>query len=375
MNETKLLLGLIRSELFPKEDCLPVEIGDDTLKILYNLSQKHDVTQILANVVIKNKLTKNPEAEKLLNSKKMLAVWRREQLDFEENRVYTLFDREGIDYIPLKGAVIKKLYPEQWMRTSCDIDILVRKEDIEKASDLLKEKLSFTDEGQHFHDRSFISKNNVHIELHFSLEEPFDKANNVLSKVWDYAEKKEGHRFELNNEFLIFHTVAHMQAHFAGGGCGIRPFIDLRLLSTKLDYSKEVLYKMLEEADSLVFFKAVLDLTSVWFDEKEHTSLTEDMELYITEGGAFGSRANYSAAVRHQKGGRLGYFLTRIFPPVAQMRSMFPKLNERPVLLPFYYVKRWFGLLNIKWAKNISHEFIKKEKADSVSEMMKKLGL
>lgn len=375
MNETKLLFSLIRYGLFPEKSSLPDAIGEDALKKLYILSQKHDVIQIISNVLTKNKLIVNPEIEKLFNSKKMLSIFRREQLDYEEQRVFSIFEEEGIDYIPLKGAVIKKLYPEEWMRTSCDIDILVRNEDIEKASKLLTEKLSFTDEGQHFHDRSFISKNNVHIELHFSLEEPFEKANSVLCRVWDYAKKQEGHRFELENEFLIFHTVAHMQAHFAGGGCGIRPFIDLRLILTKLEFSKDTLYKMFEEAESTVFFESVLKLISVWFDDKEHSTLTEEMEAYITDGGAFGSRANYSAAVRHQKGGRFGYFISRIFPSVTQMKSMFPNLNGKPILLPYYYVKRWFGLLNIKWAKNISHEFITKEKAEHVSEMMKKLGL
>ena len=30
-----------------------------------------------------------------------------------------------IPFLPLKGSVIRQYYPEPWMRTSCDIDILV----------------------------------------------------------------------------------------------------------------------------------------------------------------------------------------------------------------------------------------------------------
>ena len=41
------------------------------------------------------------------------------------NSICSALNRESIAYIPLKGSVIKDLYPESWMRTSCDIDILV----------------------------------------------------------------------------------------------------------------------------------------------------------------------------------------------------------------------------------------------------------
>ncbi|MBO4954226.1 MAG: nucleotidyltransferase family protein, partial [Clostridia bacterium] len=36
-----------------------------------------------------------------------------------------------IDFMPLKGAVIRQYYPEPWMRTSCDIDIHVKKDRLE----------------------------------------------------------------------------------------------------------------------------------------------------------------------------------------------------------------------------------------------------
>ena len=375
MSETQILIDLLNAEIFGSTEIPPCDFDEETLARLFNLSKKHDVLQIIANALLKDNLIQNVDIAKAFYNKKMFSVFRREQTDFEEERVCKLFDENNIDYIPLKGAVLKNLYPEKWMRTSCDVDILIRESDLERASWLLVNTLGMTDEGKHFHDVSFITKNNINIELHFSLKEPYEKANGVLERVWDHAKKQDGSRFGLDNEFLIFYTVAHMQAHFADGGCGVRPFVDLKLLLEKIDFSKEKLLSMFEESGGVKFFESVLMLLEVWFGGKEHSALTEAMESYILSGGAFGTRATYSAAVQHREGGKLGYFVSRIFPSRERMKSMFPKLNERPWLLPFYYVKRWFGLLDKNRVKSISREFNSKEKAFNISEMMKELGV
>ena len=44
-------------------------------------------------------------------------------------------EKAQIPFVPLKGSVIRKYYPEAWMRTSSDIDVLVHKEDVEKTTD------------------------------------------------------------------------------------------------------------------------------------------------------------------------------------------------------------------------------------------------
>ena len=58
------------------------------------------------------------------------------------------------------------------MRTSSDIDILVKMEDLERAVALVKEKLSYEEKGPRLrHDASLISPSGVHFELHFSILE------------------------------------------------------------------------------------------------------------------------------------------------------------------------------------------------------------
>ena len=56
-----------------------------------------------------------------------------QQLELEN--VMAHFEKEGIDYVPLKGWIIKNLYPKPDMRSMCDVDILIRDEDKKKIFD------------------------------------------------------------------------------------------------------------------------------------------------------------------------------------------------------------------------------------------------
>ena len=54
------------------------------------------------------------------------AIYRHAQLSYEYVAVCDALETAQIPFIPLKGSVLRKWYPEPWMRTSCDIDILDR---------------------------------------------------------------------------------------------------------------------------------------------------------------------------------------------------------------------------------------------------------
>ncbi len=379
---TELMMKLILSVLQNRKvENFPQNLDEETLKNLYALSTKHDIAHIVAFALEKNGLLNDEKARSAFSKQKMLAIFRREQLDFEENRIFALLEEEKIDFLPLKGAVIKNLYPESFMRTSCDIDVLIHEEDLEKAISAITEKLGYSDNGRHFHEHSLTSKSGAHLELHFTVIENIAKLDKVLERIWEFAHpvQKGAHRFEVVNEFLVFHTVAHMEYHFIAGGCGVRPFIDLWLMKNELDFSVEDLDSLLEESQSSEFYKNVNALTNVWFGIENHTELTAMMEEYILTGGVFGSRVNRVSADIHRKGSKKSYVISRIFMPKSELETIYPDLKKHPCLLPFYEVKRWFRLLKKKGMTNAKNE-IKANKQrdgenDRTAEMFKELGL
>ena len=64
---------------------------------------------------------------------------------WRENGLKTVrraLDGANIPYVLLKGAVIQHLYPEAWMRTSSDIDVLVHEEDLDAAVKAIRTAIS-----------------------------------------------------------------------------------------------------------------------------------------------------------------------------------------------------------------------------------------
>jgi hypothetical protein len=69
--------------------------------------------------------------------KQILAMYRHEKSVYALGRITQALSDAEICFIPLKGAVISALYPKSYQRTSCDIDILVHENDLEKAQEAM----------------------------------------------------------------------------------------------------------------------------------------------------------------------------------------------------------------------------------------------
>lgn len=295
------------------------------------------------------------------------------------NSICELLNSKKIPYVPLKGSVLNTLYPEPWMRTSCDIDILVHEYDVDAAISTIEEYTDFRKVKRGFHDISLNNKS-VHLELHFSLIENMQDIDRMLLKVWDYSEKtNDGYKYKLSPEYQIFHVLAHMSYHLRRGGLGIRPFLDLWLLNTRTEYNEKLLSKLLEDSGILTFYEKCCEMLDVWMYGEEYTPELSALEEYCFAGGVYGSKENASAAVlRNGKG--LKYIKRRLFVSRTALEGANPKLKKYPVLLPFFQVKRWFNLKDERKRKRIAKELngtltISQQKVDSFDKLLKSLGL
>ena len=249
--------------------------------------------------------------------------------------------------MPLKGSVITKHYPEPWMRTSCDMDILVKQEDLEKAAGYLCEKLNYEKHSTGSHDISFFSQSKIHIELHYTLIEDglINDSAKVLEDVWNIVALKDGfkHYYVMPDEMFYFYHIAHMAKHFENGGCGIRPFVDLYLLDKNINTEK--CDSLLEKGGLLKFTKCARKLCKVWFEGEKTNTTCELMSEFVIKGGVYGSESNRISLQQQQRGGRLRYAISRIFLPYDVIKFYFPVLQKHKWLLPFIQVRRWGGLV------------------------------
>ena len=377
----RTMMDLIASEVCGKEiDKSQYTLTDEELVKLYKLAKAHDLAHLVGDALIKNDLIGDGEIKAKFQKQMMLAVYRYEKINYELGRLRKVLNEAKIPFIPLKGSVIRQYYPEPWMRTSCDIDVLVHEEAVDQAAQSIVEKLGYAYEKKQYHDISLMSDGGVHLELHHTIKENKANIDALLSECWDYAAPSDDYECCFTNEFFYFHQIAHASYHFLHGGCGVRPILDLYLLQRKIPFDSTVLDEMLERSGIKKFFEVAKALSEVWFGRGEHTDVTRRMEDYILRGGVYGSTANSMAVGQQKEKGRLGYIINRIWLPYELLCITYPRLKGRKYLQFFYEMKRWFRIFNSEARKHKRRDLdaIKKLSAKHKSDvncMLNELGL
>ena len=380
----RLMTALIRSEAgrLPFEYDGEKTLSDEQFKDLYLLSKKHDLANIVGKALERQGMLTGEKAEKRFGKEVLTAIFRVSRLTEALQNVCAAFEREKIEYLPLKGAVIRSFYPEPYLRASCDVDILVHEEDLKRACEVLTVKEGYELKERNFHDVSLFSPGGEHLELHFAITENKKNLDGVLSRVWSYTRPAAGGLYgrEMDPAYLMFHLFAHASYHFTAGGCGVRPFVDLWLLERSMPYDRSVCDALLKECGILTFADAMRELAAVWFDGGEANARTRAMEEYLLHGGVYGSMENAAASSTVRKGGKLKALTVRLFLPYGTLKNYYPVLEKHPVLFPFCQVARWTRLLNKDKRKRSVKELKNKtsvsaEKQDEVRALLGELGL
>lgn len=387
MTIEKILFALFKSEICGEnlsDECKSA-ITPEVLPALYSVSKAHDLAHLVCEALDKNGLlTLNDEIAEKLTRERLMAVYRYEQLNYELESLCKTFEESKIEHMPLKGSVLRSVYPKPWMRTSCDIDILVHKEQVDAAVKILTEKNRYTVKEHESHDVSLFSESGLHLELHFML---FDvrvnkRGENVLTDVWERSVPTDGwtYRREMTDEMFYFFHISHMAKHFEIGGCGVRPFIDLWILNHNVEHEDAKRDRLLQEGDLSRFGAAAKRLSEVWFSEKEHDECTQNMQDYVLRGGVYGNMENNVAVRQAQKGGRFKYVLSRIFAPYEVLVVLYPSLKKRKWLFPLYQIRRWGRLLLKGKAKKSVRELrvgseMSKERKRQTEQLLRDLGL
>ncbi|MBO4983393.1 MAG: nucleotidyltransferase family protein [Clostridia bacterium] len=357
-------------------------LNSKKMATLFNISKKHDVAHLVAVALDDIGICLDDDIGKLFEKEREQALLRYEMINADIEEISDLFEKEGIDYIPLKGAVLRSYYPKPWMRTSCDIDILVKEEDLDKAINALVEKLSYkTDYERQYHDVSLFSPFGMHLELHFNIKEDIEKYDELLTQVWTFSRKAEPffHKHLQSNEFFMLHLLAHMAYHFISGGCGVRSVLDFWILSKKLSINEKELISFLKRTELESFYYAIKELSEYWLEGKSnpcHTVL--EAEKYILLGGAYGNDKNNATSKQIKKGGKLKYFLSRVFMPYDSLAILYPIIKRHKILTPFCQLARWLSVVfkgkkikkEIKRITSVSQAQVEKTKT-----LLRDLGL
>ena len=293
--------------------------------------------------------------EKLHDAMKK-AVRKNILLDIERTAVFEEFEKNGIWYMPLKGSILKELYPENGMREMADNDVLCNSAAQEKVRQI------FLDRG--YHTKSFGKANHdvymkppvLNFEIHSSLFSEYhsDKLYSYYQNTERFmikdTDNKYGYHFS-DEDFYIFMT-AHEWKHFSGSGTGIRSLLDCYVFmqnksaALDMDYIGEQVRKL----GICDFEKERRELAMKLFSAEEFPSLNESEESMLKSYFDYGTYGTLSHSVEKSveryftekpDSSKLRYIWKKIFPDTEHMKTWYPFFYRHKLLLPIGYIWRW----------------------------------
>ena len=339
------LIRLIRSALTGQ----PVTLSDTPdSAYLYKTAARHQVMGLLMYGCTATGVTDVALQQRLfMASCRNVAI--SEQQMHELQSLFAMFEAEGIDYLPLKGTVLKSLYPHTDMRSMGDADVLIRLQDRERIATILTER-GYTEVGESDHE--IVWRNpSLLLELHKRVVPQRDKKYYAyFGDGWADARLVDGttHRYAMPDERMLVYLFVHFTKHYAGAGIGIKHMVDLWVYTQKHpDLDGDYIEKELDKLGLLAFYHNVMHTLQTWFGDAEMTERDAFITDVIFQNGVFGSEKNSAVARLSQQTAQEGVkntkfrrMLALVFPPYASMKYIFPVLQKWPILLPVMWLVR-----------------------------------
>lgn len=351
--QQKGLLTLIKSAITGERYPLPE--GFDLLKAFADI-QKHQVSAIVYYGAVNCGYDPNKVCMQQLFDACYKQLVRSEKQIREIDRVLRAFEERGIDALPLKGTVLKKIYPKPEMRRMGDADILIREEQLPIIKCVLEEA-DYTFQKDANHEITW-HKPALLLELHRMLIPAHHKRYHAyFGTGWDMAipTRHGSHIYAMSPENTFLFIFVHFAKHYMAGGTGLVHMTDIWVYSREnpqLDqaYIKEELKKLGLDC----FYENVLRTLQTWFADIPADAVTKAITRHVFSSGVYGTHDNsvlskMAKETRDHEGKRpsiLKRLAATLFPSRKTLQIYgYPILKKWPVLLPFVWVARWLRLI------------------------------
>lgn len=350
-NTSNYLIELLRSTVNgdkPAEKPENVKWED-----IYRLAAFHKVDEMVFEAVWKlDSRPEGAEASKWLKQHEKNQIVNMVQIGEAEAIIHETTSRK-IHILPLKGAVLRELYPKPEYRQMGDLDYLVDSdEDIMKQMGDVLHMLGYADgEGvglESSHD-VYMKPPYMEVEIHRRLLPPTEENHWHTDDIWERLVKDKSNPYLLhmtNEDFYLFHLL-HFEKHYSMGGSGIRSILDQYYLMKQYGNTMDWNYinSLLPKMNYVDFEKMCRELAEGWFGDGEISDELEQSAEYIINSGAFGTFEQYQQwrFEQYRKQGiktKKGLFFRRMFMERERMENIYPSLKKHGWLLPLCWIHR-----------------------------------
>ncbi len=316
------------------------------------VAKKHNISPILFYGALNCGVSKEEKYMQLLHRLTLRSMMVSMRQAYEIEQIEKAFDKEQIEYMPLKGIILKELYPKSEMRTMGDADILIKLQQYSKIESIVKGlQYEFKYESDH---ELVWQKPTLFLELHKSIMTSYNKDfYDYFGNGWNIAKNvPNSSRYEMSPEDFYIFIFVHFAKHYRISGIGIKHLLDIWVYSNahnELDWV--YIEKELEKMRLYEFHTNVKRTIDVWFANLEDTNITDLITSVIFSSGQYGSAemAIVNRSLQNGKksalGIRINNMLHSVFLPYKAMKEKYAVLQKAPILLPVMWVVRCFDVL------------------------------
>lgn len=329
----------------------PTLSGELDLRRLYGFSKAMQITPlIVAGLEHTSGAFDSDDGKRLVKSAVAYSFYS-EMQDYEITTIKKHFDAAGIEYLLLKGTVLRSIYPRKEMRLMSDADILIKEEQYAKISDIMT-SLGYTEKLESDHELVWNKDGKVHIELHKRLVPSYNKDYYAyFGDGWRLATVRDGSEWKMSPEDCFVYIFVHYAKHYRDGGIGVKHVCDFYLYMNKypsLDW--KYIEKELSSLQLLRFWQNTKKLIDVWFGGYECDEKSAFLTHKIFSGNAYGTAEAHLLSQglkisKKSKNVRMKRLFMSIFPSYSTMQQKYRFLRKAPFLLPFAWGCRWISIL------------------------------
>ena len=289
-------------------------------------------------------------------------------------RILDKLQKNGIDFVILKGESVAAIYRNPDLRMSGDVDILVDEKDEEKALEIFSEYgYSYTKRPEWGNETALYHPSKKMVEIHISLYDKaredifFGKVGSITEPYMKITTDNLGEIKVLSPNDGIMFLYLHFVKHFLSSGAGIRQLLDVvmysRYYKDKINWDK--FFEKLENVHYLQLYSYILsaaikymgfkkeDLPNVDYDFGRADKVVADLQHCGIFGHNEADLAQFKRIYEKKRNEKYGfvdydeyekrYSVSKfkvLFPPLEVMKSKYEYLKKHSYLLPFAWLYR-----------------------------------
>lgn len=341
-----------------------------SFELVYDIAAAQKLSNLLwySVIMLKNK----PDAELMMKWQTSYGMYINQtaRQDIELETLYSVFDENGISVMPLKGAQIRRYYPQPDMRTMGDIDLLVKVDDTHRSRERVRDIMSrlgyeidILDDGQ---VDAFRKSGDVYVEIHYSFMAKHHMNYRYFIVDWNtLVPTDRANVFSMSLCDLYYYNIGHFAKNMSAKGNGVRSVLDTYVMWNRMsDDEKAEVTKRLAAPNLVTLNNKLVKLAGVWFEGEEPDEECALLEEYFVSNSAYGKMKNVAVLdmlrTRDNDGDYSLFrkYMKRVFPSPDSLFGRFDIKHRCVLLLPFLWLWRIVLLL---FSSKEKREKIKKE--------------